>query len=336
MKSYGILCIIVAIILLVAPLAAIKTGYSEPEDVSEAFSQEDGEYKKTLSDEKNDSDTISVFMTSTQKTEKMSIRDYIIGAVSAEMPASYSDEALKAQALAAVTFAEYLKRNGSDENINGADISNDSSVHQGYMSPDEMKEKWGDTYEKYSQKVADAVDEVIDKVITYDGEPIMAAYHAISAGQTESAENIWGKDIPYLRSVESEGDKYSSRYSSQAVFTCDEIKNAAKSYAGDSYKEYDGDEEDMIIINSVSPVGTVLSVTVCGQKMTGMELRNLLSLKSPTFDVTYDDGSFVFDVRGYGHGVGMSQYGADCYAEQGMTYEEIIAHYYPGTKIEDR
>lgn len=334
MKPYGILCLIIAIIMLLAPLAAIEIGAPEEESASESESEAQADSGKSKdAAAKTDGDTISVFMTDSEKTETLAMRDYIIGAVGAEMPASYEAEALKAQALAAVTFAEYSKKNGGDENLGGADISSDSSRHQGYMTTDEMKEKWGDAFDSYYEKLASAVDAVLDEVITYDGEPIMAAYHAISTGQTESAKNMWGKDIPYLVSVESEGDPYSSRYRSEENFTAQELKDALKNTDGVSFDE---DEESWITVNKTTDAGTVTSVTVCGRDMTGMEVRNLLGLRSPSFTVDYEDGSFRFTVHGYGHGVGMSQYGADYYASQGMTYREIIAHYYPGTEIEKR
>lgn len=323
MKIYGVLCITVAIIMLLTPLAAIPFGLQE--DSETAVYEETTEYT-------TDTDTISVFMSEEEKTEEMDMRDYIIGTVAAEMPASYDTEALKAQALAAVTYAEYLKKNNSDDNLNGADISDNSSTHQGYMTQTQMQEKWGDAYETYYEKIAGAVDSVIDKIITYNGEPIMAAYHAISTGKTESAENMWGKSIPYLVSVESEGDKYSTRYSSTVTVTADELKEAVKNTEEAEFSK----ENSLIKINSTTDSGTVTEAAVCGIKMTGMEIRALFSLRSPSFDVTYEDEKYIFSVKGYGHGVGMSQYGADWYAKQGYSYEEIISHYYPGTHIEER
>lgn len=323
MKIYGILCIATAIIMLLCPLAAIPSGPEE--NTAEEQTGEDTAKEAS----KTDSDTISVFMSAEEKTEEMDMRDYIIGTVAAEMPASYESEALKAQALAAVTFAQYQKTAGSSEELDGADISDDSSTHQGYMSVSQMQEKWGDAYETYYNKIAEAVDAVIDKVITYDGEPIMAAYHAISTGKTESAENMWGKAIPYLVSADSEGDKYSSRYSSTVTVSEEEMKEALKD-------KKNADLDSGIKINSTSDSGTVMSITVCGIEMTGAEVRTLFSLRSPSFTVESEDGEYTFCVKGYGHGVGMSQYGADWYAKQGYTYEEIIAHYYPGTSIEDR
>lgn len=326
MKIYGILCIVVAVILLLTPLASISFRAETAETESSAT---EAETVETVSE---NPDTISVFMSEEEKTEEMDMRDYIIGTVAAEMPASYETEALKAQALAAITYAEYIRLNGSNEDLDGAVISDDGSTHQGYMTQSQMKEKWGDAYDTYYNKIARAVDAVIDEIITYENEPIMAAYHAISTGNTESAENMWGGAVDYLVSVESPGDKYSSRYSSSVTITENELKELLK----ENDIAIESEENELVKINSVTESGTVKSVTVCGTKMTGIQLRNLLSLRSPSFDVKYENGEYTFSVKGYGHGVGMSQYGADWYAKQGYSYEEIISHYYPGTEIEER
>lgn len=328
MKPYGILCVAVAVIMLLAPLVSISLG--APSSSEEITSQEDESVMS--SDSFAASNTISVFLSSSDSVENMDIKDYIIGAVAAEMPASYESEALKAQALAAVTFARYMQNKGGDEKINGADISDDAGMHQGYISKEEMREKWGDAFGEYYEKIENAVSEVIGKVITYDGEVIMAAYHAISSGKTESAANAWGKDIPYLVSVESECDRDSPRYSSEEIFTFSELRDALKDEDG---IDFTVDESDFIEIKNTTDAGTVTKVSVGGKDMTGAELRSLLQLRSPVFSVEYESGNYTFSVSGYGHGVGMSQYGADCMAKQGKSYEEIIAHYYPGTQIEE-
>lgn len=321
MKIYGILCITVAVILLVAPLASISFGGKDSE--GESYTSE------TVTAEVESDDTVSVFMSADEKTETLDMRDYIIGTVAAEMPASYEVEALKAQALAAVTYTEYLRLQNNGEMPDGAVISDDSSTHQGYMTKEQMQEKWGEAFDTYYNRIADAVDAVINEVIIYENRPVMAAYHAISTGKTESAENMWGSAVDYLVSVQSEGDKYSSRFLSEVTISVSELKELLKN---NGYKC----ENDEIKINSTTEAGTVSSVTVCGNEMTGMELRNLLSMRSPSFTVTKDDDTYIFSVKGYGHGVGMSQYGADWYAEQGYSYREIISHYYPGTEITDR
>lgn len=236
----------------------------------------------------------------------------------------------KPRGLAAVTYAEYSKKNGTDENIGGADISDDSSVHQGYLTKAQMQEKWGEAYEAYYEKIKNAVSEVIDKVITFENEPIMAAYHAISSGKTESAENMWGKKIDYLVSVDSEWDKDSTRFSSEVIFSAEEMKDLLSNIEN---ADFAAAKSDWVKIKSTSEAGTVLKIELCGAEMTGMQARNLLGLRSPVFDVQFEDGEYIFSVSGYGHGVGMSQNGANCMAQNGYTYEEIIAHYYPGTQI---
>ncbi|MBQ8210653.1 MAG: stage II sporulation protein D [Clostridia bacterium] len=328
MKMYGILCVITAVIMIVAPLSAISFADSKAKNEEATETETLSQAVESVSEE-SDKDTISVFMTMSNSAQEMDMREYIIGTVAAEMPASYDDEALKAQALAAVTYAEYQKKNGSKEDIDGADISDNSSVHQGYMTKDEMREKWGEAFDTYYQKISNAVDAVIDKVITYNGEPIMAAYHAISFSTTESAKAVWTVDIPYLSSVESKGDADSARYLSTVTVTDSDLKELM------GKDKVSGDGTD-IKINSTSDAGTVTDMTVCGESINGTKARELFSLRSPCFSVEYEDGEYTFTVKGYGHGVGLSQYGADWYAKQGMTYDEIIKHYYTGVEIEER
>lgn len=328
MKMYGILCAVIAIIMVVCPLTAVSLSNSGDVRQESASAETQSQTSETVI-QPEDKDTISVFMTASESVENMDMREYIIGTVAAEMPASYHIEALKAQALAAVTYAQYQKINGDKASSGGADISDNSNVHQGYMTQTEMREKWGDAYDSYYEKIAQAVDAVIDRVITYDGEPIMAAYHAISYGKTESAKAVWNTDIPYLVSVDSQGDKDSPRYLSTVTVSDGELKELMDK------SNLAGDGSD-IKINSTSEAGTVMDISVCGKSMDGTEARKLFSLRSPCFSVKYEDGVYTFTVKGYGHSIGLSQYGADRYAKQGKTYEEIIKHYYTGVQIEKR
>lgn len=331
MKQYTVLCLIVAIILFISPFIALISSQPEKEQAPENETNENISvtHRKTANNSEDDKNTITVFMTESSEIMKMEMKDYIIGVVAAEVPASYETEAIKAQAIVAMTYAEYRKKH-PDKSIS-ADISDDSSKHQGYMSDDDMKEKWGDAYESYRTKIEDAVDSVTGSVILYENEPIMAAYHAISGGKTESAENIWGEDIPYLQSVDSEWDIYSSRYTSEVRLTADEVKKIMKT---SEKADFDSPEEEWIEIKKTTDNGTVLEAMICGIDLTGIETRELFALRSPVFDAKYEDGEFIFTVSGYGHGVGMSQNGANCMAKEGKTAEEIIKHYYKGVTIE--
>lgn len=257
----------------------------------------------------------------TGEIEIIAVTDYICGVVAAEMPAEYETEALKAQAVAAYTFACHRKAAREDKDYDVTDTVSD----QAYISPDEQREKWGDGYEKYSQKIRQAVESVKGQVLTFEGKTILAAYHSISGGKTEAAANVWGDGYPYLQSVESVGDVLSPNYLNTFVFTEDELKKAFK----DKGVEFSGSADGWFKDKKTSDSGTVLSIKVCKTEFTGKEIRKILGLKSANFDVSFSDGKFTFTVRGYGHGMGMSQYGAQFMALQGSSYAEILNWYYP-------
>ena len=247
----------------------------------------------------------------------------------AEMPVSFAHDALCAQALASLTYALYQQKHPKAALSDGAAVSTDPAVYQAYWTTDEMRERWGDDFTDNYEKICRAVDEVIGYEIVYEDEPVAAAFHAISPGRTESAENVWGAEIPYLVSVESEGDSVSPKYRSTLTVNAKELKAKLG-------LEADGEPEDWFGEPEYSEAGTLLTVEIAGKEFTGQELRRLLGLQSAAFTIDCDGDTVTFSVKGYGHGVGLSQYGADYYARQGMTWREIIGHYYPGTSIAER
>ncbi len=260
-----------------------------------------------------------------EKIIAVSESEYVCGVVAAEMPALYEKEALKAQSVAAYTYAVRKRLAAADAEY---DITSDSATDQAYIDESARREKWGGNFEKYEKRIASAVKAVSGKVITYGGEPILAAYHAISAGKTEAAANVWGSDYAYLQSVESIGDMLSDRYQAIHTFTPDQLREQLSSAVA-----LEGDAAGWLGEIKCSSIGTVQTVSLCGKEVSGSDIRALLSLQSSNFDVEYKDGSFNFTVRGYGHGVGMSQYGANCMAQQGSDYKEILLWYYPGCEI---
>lgn len=231
MKNRGFLFIILIAVLLICPLAA--TGGAKAPD------KNGNEVTKT--NIQNDGNSILVLSSSTKKINEIDMFEYVVGAVAAEMPPTYHSQALRAQAAVCYTYA-VKKRSSPDPTLGGADITDDSAVHQGYLDAAARKEKWGDKYETYEKKIEEAVKDVFGKTITYDGEIITAAFHAISCGQTFSAEEVWGKDVPYLKSVTSAGDRLSPDYSSTLTLTTDEFK---KAFAG-SGAEFGGDAKKCI------------------------------------------------------------------------------------------
>ena len=274
--------------------------------------------------------------TDSGKVVELSERDFLIGTVANELYPTYHIEAMKAQAVAAYTYysrKRTAQRANPSADLKGADFSDvPSRFPEGYTT-EGLKERWGKNYDTYYKKVCEAVDAVAGKRLYYDGQPIMASYHAISFGATETAGVVWGSDYPYLQSVPSPGDKLSPDYETVVSFKaadfsaalCKEVKDLK--LEGDAAGWVTGDPK-------LSEAGTVEEITVGGMKITGRQMRAALSLRSACFTVKYADGAFQFTVHGFGHGVGMSQYGADYMARQGSTWQEILTHYYTGVTIE--
>ncbi len=331
MKRYMMLALAVALALLLIPAAiAARVRDTLPENTTaarEAPPAADGA-GETAESKPAEKDTVAVFMSDEGRVQTLPLREYLISAVAGEMPAAYETEALKAQALASLTLVRYLQARGvRDETLCGAQVSTDAKRHQAYMRVEEMKTRWGERFEEYYEKLQAAVDAVLPYVITYGGEPIMAAFHAVSTGVTETAETVWGKAVPYLVSCESAGDKLSPGFASEAAFSPEELKEKL------ALPETQDPPAGWLGEASYSEAGTLLQITICGKPFTGFGLREALGLRSAAVKPEFNGETFVFHVTGYGHGVGLSQYGADYYARQGMNYGEILRHYYPGTEI---
>ncbi len=255
------------------------------------------------------------------------LKDYLFGVVAAEMPALYHTEALKAQAVAAHT---YLLYKANENKGKGYDITDDFNNAQAFITREQAKEKWGENTEEYSSKIDAAVNETINEIITFKGKPILSVYTAISAGKTESSENVWGKAYEYLVPVESLGDMLCSDYLSSASFTVEQINESLLKPNGIT-AEY----TSWFCEAELSDSGTVKSMKFGDTSLSGEVIRNALNLRSASFDVSFSDNVFYFSVRGYGHLCGMSQYGANYMAMQGSTYKEILEWYYKGCTVEN-
>lgn len=274
-------------------------------------------------------ETVTMYDTASKKLISLPVEEYLIGVVACEMSASNQPEALKAQAVAAYTLLCKKKQDGGSSTYSGADISNNPEQDQGYIDQDARKEKWKDSADENEQKIKQAVQAVSGLQILYDGEPILAAYHAISGGRTEDSENVWGSSYPYLKPVESVGDLLAPDYASTVTYTKQEfIQLAAELPVTLSA------DANFISTPECTSSGTVQSYQLGGQSFTGQQMRKAFGLRSANFDLSEKDGNLVFTVRGYGHGVGMSQYGANYMAQQGSDFKEILQWYYTGCTIE--
>ena len=301
---------------------------SLPAEVSEAVTEE-AEAAAEFMDE-----PYKVLDSATGYIMEVPVRDYVIGAVCAEMPADFSEEALKAQAVAAHTYAERQRkreRSSPTEELNGADFSNDTSKYQGYFTREQTEKFYGDKFNESYARVTNAVDEVLPYILTYEDEPAIAAFHSMSPGKTESAENAWGTAVDYLVPVDSSCDISAPKYTDQKHFNADSLRYALETeFPGITLGE---DMSEWVKVLDVSDSGTVLRAQAGDREVTGGELRSALALRSACFEVRYSENEVVFTTRGYGHGVGMSQYGADSMADGGSSWQEILKHYYPGCEI---
>ncbi|MDO5125828.1 MAG: stage II sporulation protein D [Ruminococcus sp.] len=275
-----------------------------------------------------DSATVKILFTEQNRVEEIPLEDYLVGAVLAQMPAEFDIEALKAQTVLAHTYI--LSRQLSEEAsptkaLNGAAISDDSSLYQSYFTSKQAEKLYGDGYSKALSKVKKAVDSVKNKVLTYENEPIVVSFHAISSGKTESAKDMWGTEIPYLKSVDSKWDSKTANFEKSTVITLKELSEHFPQ-AGDI------DENSLEIVKKTTN-GTILSIKINDLTMTGTEFANALSLPSPCFTLNFEDDSCIIKSKGLGHLVGMSQYGADYLSKQGKSYQEILEHYFPKTQL---
>ncbi len=280
----------------------------------------------SATDDSQNEPKLRVLFTEDNKVKTVSVTEYVTGVVLAEMPAEYEPEALKAQAVVAYTYALYKADLRKNEDY---DVTDTHKSDQAFLTESQAKERFGDSYNKYLDKVSSAVNEVKGVKITYNGKPILASCHSISSGKTESAEVIWGGKYPYLKPVESVGDLLCPDYLSKASFSADEMKETLKTLDITA----DGEPSKWFGEVSRSDSGTVVNIKICKKDIKGSSLRSALGLRSSNFDVEYTDGKFVFTVRGYGHGVGMSQYGAQFMALQGSSYEQILNWYYTDCEI---
>ncbi len=321
MKGIFLTLIVVVFSLLAIPLSAL----SNTTDKATPTLKEESSVSYTKTEKIDYEQKIKVLKDG--NVYEYSITDYIFGVVAAEMPALYEPEALKAQAVAAYTFACYKKNSSGDE---GYDISADPNVAQCFISRDEALLRWGDKATEYEKKINSCISAVQNQMLTYDDKPIFAAYHAISAGTTNNCEDVWSKSLPYLVSVNSDGDCQAENYLTQVTFSSEEIAKKLESLTA-AHGEAANFFGDIVTTDN----GYVKQINYCGKKTTGSNVSKLLGLRSSNFSIDYSNDVFTFSVKGYGHGVGMSQTGADYLAKQGYSYHEILQHYYPGTKLEN-
>lgn len=266
---------------------------------------------------------------STGQTVELPLREYLIGAVAAEMPVSWPDEALKAQAVAAHSYALYRRDHSTGEN--GAWFTADPARRQGCLTDAVLHSYWGTAYAANYARLCALVDAVQTQVLYYGDAPAGTSYFAMSNGRTEASENVWGTALPYLVPVDSSTDTAADNYEYTLNLSAAQLQLLLSERLGIIADL--SQQAQWFGAPVLTSSGYVDTLPVCGQTVQGTALRKALGLRSACFTVAYQSGTFSFTTKGYGHGVGMSQWGAKALAEQGADYRTILAHYYPGTEL---
>lgn len=293
-------------------------------EIQEEASIEDYQYNKY--------GTITLLHKKEGTVEEVNIDEYLYHVVSAEMPATFEMEALRAQAIVARTYTIFKILNKKHDN---ADICDDSTCCQAWVSKETRLARWNENEREANwQKICQAVNSTKGKIVTYENKPINAFFHSNSGGVTEVPVNVWGgTGYPYLQSVETAGEDGYTQYASEVTLTQNELLNKVKAKYSDIAINFSNPEEIKILEYTGS--NRVKTLKIGNHNLSGVEARTIFGLKSANFEVTQEGGNIKFTVKGYGHGVGMSQTGADAMAKQGSTAEEIISHFYTGIEIRD-
>lgn len=280
--------------------------------------------------ERDSARMLRVLISGTVQT--MDMGTYLVGVVRAEMPAVFEMEALKAQAVAARTYTIHKIENGGSDNHPDADACDDINCCKAYMDSSAAAENWGDDAAVYEEKIRAAVRDTDGECLLYEGAPVLAVFHSSSAGATMDAASVWSESLPYLVSVPSpESGETVPNYYSTGTFTITTLKNLLQTELPEA--DLSGSPTDWFTNVRQTPGGSVTSLDVGGTEVSGNRFRTILGLRSPAFTISFEGDSVIFSVTGYGHGVGMSQYGANVLAADGMDYREILAWYYTDTTV---
>lgn len=319
-----------AVPLVVTQIPAVRHAAAAAPAVSRAASA------ASAAESESSQEVFRVFQTSTGQVANVGAVEYICGVVAAEVPATYHEEALKAQAAAAYTYACHARENNlanpqKNSAIAGADLSDDPSTYEAYLSEAAARVKWGKNFDAQWGRIHSAVEQVAGQVIVWQGKPIDAVFFSASAGRTEDSADVWGDSEPYLKSVDSSFDKNAPDYHSSRQISKDDFAGRVK--AKYPAAVFDSDPSKWISAVARSQAGGIKQAKLCGTAVSGETMRILFGLRSTNFTVAYKGGTFTFDVKGNGHGVGMSQYGAEYLAAHGKTWKQILTYYYTGVSF---
>lgn len=342
MKKVAIYFLVFILICFILP--ALLTKRTDKKEDNKNLTEEQGNNQSSAQEISSDNQsqentynyanygTIKLLHKKTGEVEEVNIDNYLCNVVSAEMPANFEEEALKAQAVVARTYTIYKINNKKHENAN---ICDDSNCCQAWISKEDRLAKWEENSRQSNwQKIENCVNATKGQIVTYNNQPINAFFHSNSGGKTEIPVNVWGgTGYPYLQVVETAGESEYSEYSSEITLTKDELINKLKEKYPDISIDFNNEESLKILEYTDSQ--RVKTIRFGNHELSGVEARTILGLKSTNFEIIKENENIKFSVKGYGHGVGMSQTGADTMAKQGSSYQDIIHHFYTDVEIKD-
>lgn len=324
-KPFVVLVIAVMLVIMLIPTLLVVPFSGENHSMEVTDKAEQPKKKSDVESPTVDQGVVKVYRHQKQIVETVPLEEYVAGVVSAEMPADFQLEALKAQALTARTYIVKMKLAQSSKSVQGGADVTDTVQNQVYKNEAELKNIWGKDYQWRFEKVKKAVTQTKGQLLTYKGQPITAAFFSTSNGYTENSEDYWSNALPYLRSVKSEWDKESPKYLSEKTISVAEFE----SKLGVSL----ADTKDIGKIIKRTQGNRISEIEISGKRLTGKKIREVLGLKSSDFTWYRQGNQVVVSTKGYGHGVGMSQYGANGMALEGKNYKEIVSYYYQGVTI---
>lgn len=266
------------------------------------------------------------------EVREMGLEDYVAGVVAGEISPDFPAEAIRAQAVAARTYALYKQKAGRPAQHEAADVCDEPSHCAAYVDlAAQASARWGEEADTYTSVIEQAVRDTAGEVLTYEGAPIIAVFSSAAGEKTERAADVWGSDLPYLQSVASPGGEDCPKYHGSVTLSADEVRErAAKTFPS---ADLSGEPSSWFRASQRSEAGGIITVQFGGVQVQGTALRTMLGLNSTNFTVSAADNQLTFTTVGYGHGVGLSQWGARKMAEEGKSWQQILAHYYPGTEI---
>ncbi|HHZ05322.1 MAG TPA: stage II sporulation protein D [Clostridiales bacterium] len=356
MKKVAIIGFIFVLILATVPLLALQ-GNTQPQDLTTNTQATDSTTSSDIgtSPEKDATQPTShstdhtAAVTSYAETKNLTFKildkgtdtiveipdkEFCCGALATQMDTNHKPEALKAQVIALYSYYCYLRntqRATPDAELRGADFSGNSKVWQVYTTTDQLKEKWGSTFEDSYKAISTAVDEVFGTIVTYDGRVAKTEFHQISSGSTESSSDIYGEAFPYLIQVASPFDTTTNNYQTVVKLSAEDFNKKMI----ETWDDYSCDSNPNNIVGDCTRTssGSITEIAIGNKALTGNQVQKAFNLRSSNFSLLYTEDKFVFTVKGYGSGVGMSQNGANEMAQQGSSYKEILYYYYPNTTL---